>query len=219
MSATNSTPNYELPIFEASDKPTWQGDFNEAMNKIDTAIHDVETDVSGLNGDMTSVEQSIQTLSTNIGGVSTRVGTLERGIENKIILLNNSNLIAPSSVGFRYGENTRDIRYNDYMVQIECSFTVSNLENSTLVDEYARTPLVKIPTNLFNLQVSTISDDNNKQHITDVWAYYGGTNLNHALVYTYYDGTYTNLYITTAQSWGSTFWFFIDCVDLIVNNQ
>lgn len=38
MSATQSTPNYQLPIFEATDKPSWMGDFNGAMTKIDTAI-------------------------------------------------------------------------------------------------------------------------------------------------------------------------------------
>lgn len=38
MSATNSTPNYDLPLFIATDKPSWQGDFNGAMSKIDTAI-------------------------------------------------------------------------------------------------------------------------------------------------------------------------------------
>lgn len=218
MSATNSTPNCQLPIFEATDKPTWQGDFNEAMNKIDTAIGDLDNEVTGVSGDITNIEQSIQTLGNNIAGVSSRVGTLERGIENKIILLNNSNIIAPSSVVFRYDENTRDIRYNDYMVQIECSFTVNNLDSSTLVNEFARTPLIKIPTNLFNLQQSAISDNNNKQHVADVWAFSGGSNLNHSNIFAYYDGNNTNLYIETAQSWGNTFWFFVDCVDLIVNN-
>lgn len=218
MSARNSTPNYELPIFEPNDKPSWQGDFNEAMNKIDTAIGGVNNDVQGISGNVSSIEQSIQTLGNNIGGVSSRVGALERGIENKIILLNNSNIIAPSSVVFRYSENTRDIRYNDYMVQIECSFTVNNLDSSTLVNEFARTPLIKIPTNLFKLQQSTIGDDNNKQHVADVWTFSGGSNLNHSNIFAYYDGNNTNLYIETAQSWGNTFWFFVDCIDLIVNN-
>lgn len=35
MSATNSTQNYNLPQFVGSDKPTWLGDFNGAMNTID----------------------------------------------------------------------------------------------------------------------------------------------------------------------------------------
>ena len=40
MSATNKTENYELPIYEANDKPTYLGDWNGTMNKLDSAIHD-----------------------------------------------------------------------------------------------------------------------------------------------------------------------------------
>lgn len=32
------TPNYDLPIFTATDVPTWMGSWNDTMNKLDTAI-------------------------------------------------------------------------------------------------------------------------------------------------------------------------------------
>lgn len=35
MAHTNLTTNKHLPLFVDDDKPTWLGDFNEAMNKID----------------------------------------------------------------------------------------------------------------------------------------------------------------------------------------
>lgn len=38
--ATNSTPNYNLPLVIDTDKPTWRGDFNQAMSKIDTALEE-----------------------------------------------------------------------------------------------------------------------------------------------------------------------------------
>lgn len=38
--ATNSTPNYQLPLVTDTDKPTWRGDFNQAMSKIDTALEE-----------------------------------------------------------------------------------------------------------------------------------------------------------------------------------
>lgn len=38
MGATNHTINYNLPQFVGSDKPTWLGDFNSAMNAIDTQM-------------------------------------------------------------------------------------------------------------------------------------------------------------------------------------
>lgn len=41
MTATNHTANYNLSQFEATDRPTWQGDYNKDMAKIDTAIHGI----------------------------------------------------------------------------------------------------------------------------------------------------------------------------------
>ena len=46
MGATNHTTNYNLPQFVGSDKPTWLGDVNGAMNLIDAqmkANHDLGT--------------------------------------------------------------------------------------------------------------------------------------------------------------------------------
>ena len=41
MTATNHTSNYNLSQFQATDRPTWQGDYNGDMSKIDTAIHNI----------------------------------------------------------------------------------------------------------------------------------------------------------------------------------
>lgn len=41
MTATNHTANYNLSQFEATDRPTWMGDYNGDMSKIDAAIHDI----------------------------------------------------------------------------------------------------------------------------------------------------------------------------------
>ena len=35
MSHSKTTNNYGLPIFVNNDQPTWLGDFNDAMYKID----------------------------------------------------------------------------------------------------------------------------------------------------------------------------------------
>ena len=71
MSATKETTNYKLPIFEAADQPTWLGDFNGAMNKIDTAIAGVganaSTALSAANNAVNRVEQ----VESTIAGVQT----------------------------------------------------------------------------------------------------------------------------------------------------
>ena len=38
MSASNTTPNYNLPQWTGSDHPTWQGDLNNAFLAIDTQM-------------------------------------------------------------------------------------------------------------------------------------------------------------------------------------
>ncbi len=38
MSATNKTENYELPQFVGGDMPTWLGDYNQSMTKIDAGM-------------------------------------------------------------------------------------------------------------------------------------------------------------------------------------
>ena len=40
MSSTNKTPNYGLPQYIDTDKPTYLGDFNDAMGIIDKGMND-----------------------------------------------------------------------------------------------------------------------------------------------------------------------------------
>lgn len=89
MSATGSTTNYKLPQFEENDIPSWLTDFNEAMAKIDAAIHGVASSsgepsdyqqlkqtVSELNGKMDEVVSILKQLNnavvvgTDVGGIT-----------------------------------------------------------------------------------------------------------------------------------------------------
>ena len=65
MSATNQTSNYDLPLFIGTDKPSWLGDFNGAMNAIDTAIKGRADDISSLETRMTATETVANTASSN----------------------------------------------------------------------------------------------------------------------------------------------------------
>lgn len=65
MSATNQTSNYDLPLFIGTDKPSWLGDFNGAMNAIDTAIKGRADDISSLTTRMTATETVANTASSN----------------------------------------------------------------------------------------------------------------------------------------------------------
>ena len=75
MGATNKTTYYELPQYVQSDKPSYLGDFNGAMNTIDTAIHTNavniginETNIANTNttiGDLTALKTSVKTNVVN----------------------------------------------------------------------------------------------------------------------------------------------------------
>jgi len=80
MSATNSTPNYELPVFLATDKPAWLTDWNGAMQAIDTAIHDAQSTADGAQttagtavADIATINASLATITSNITSLTTTV--------------------------------------------------------------------------------------------------------------------------------------------------
>lgn len=60
MSSTNKTPNYALPQFIPTDKPTWLGDVNAAMLAIDTAMADNHTIAEGANTTAAGAEAKVQ---------------------------------------------------------------------------------------------------------------------------------------------------------------
>lgn len=47
MAATNTTQHYQFPLFVATDKPTWLGDWNSAMTALDSAIYEASQTGSG----------------------------------------------------------------------------------------------------------------------------------------------------------------------------
>lgn len=80
MSATNSTANYNLPVFLATDKPAWLTDWNGAMNAIDTAIHTAQATADGAQttagtatADIATINASLSTITSNISSLTQTV--------------------------------------------------------------------------------------------------------------------------------------------------
>lgn len=96
MSATNSTANYELPVFLATDKPAWLTDWNGAMNTIDTAIHSAQAtadgaqttagtavaDIATINASLTTITGNITSLTTTVNGNTGAINTINSLIGN-----------------------------------------------------------------------------------------------------------------------------------------
>ena len=58
MSSTNTTPNFGLPQYIPTDKPTYLGDFNKAMLDIDTNMKSIENKAQ-------SAESGVETANSN----------------------------------------------------------------------------------------------------------------------------------------------------------
>jgi hypothetical protein len=70
VSATNQTTELHLPLFIDGDKPTWLGDINGAMQKIDARF---VTNASSL----ATANATILALQTAVAELTARVTTLE----------------------------------------------------------------------------------------------------------------------------------------------
>lgn len=78
MSSTNKTPNYNLPQFINTDVPSWLGDFNDAMSKIDTQMKSNDTKATGAstnaenaNSSATQALQTANQANTTANGANT----------------------------------------------------------------------------------------------------------------------------------------------------
>lgn len=70
MSATNQTTELHLPLFTDSDKPSWLGDVNGAMQKIDARFVTNASDLATANA-------TILALQTALADLTARVTALE----------------------------------------------------------------------------------------------------------------------------------------------
>lgn len=69
MTATNKTTNYELSQFVGTDRPTWLGDYNSDMSKIDTQLKQNADDIaSATAGSLTSVHHTADLTGNGTSG-------------------------------------------------------------------------------------------------------------------------------------------------------
>ena len=69
MTATNKTENYELSQFVGTDRPTWLGDYNSDMSKIDAQLKQNADDIaSATAGGLTSVSHTADLTGNGTSG-------------------------------------------------------------------------------------------------------------------------------------------------------
>lgn len=69
MAATNKTANYKLSQFVSTDRPTWLGDYNSDMSKIDKQLKQNADDIaSATAGGLTSVHHTADLTGNGTSG-------------------------------------------------------------------------------------------------------------------------------------------------------
>lgn len=86
MSATQTTTNYQLPIFVGSDIPSWLTDFNGAMNKIDEAIKGASTTGGVSQDDVDELQHNITQLTTKVNNLESTITELKSTLENALVI-------------------------------------------------------------------------------------------------------------------------------------
>lgn len=80
MSSTNKTTNYNLPQFIASDKPTWLGDVNGAMNAIDTALKSIENSVTLLDSNVGTDHDLLTEVKSSVDEINRSLTTINNSV-------------------------------------------------------------------------------------------------------------------------------------------
>ena len=95
---TNATTNYELPQFVGTDKPTWLGDFNEAMSDIDAGMHENASDIASMESDVANAVSTASQASQDVTTLTGTVNTLSGTVSSVQTTANNASQTASSAL-------------------------------------------------------------------------------------------------------------------------
>ena len=98
FSSTNKTTNYELPQFIGTDKPTWLGDFNEAMAGIDAGMHANASDIDTLESSVATASATASQASQDVASLTSTVNTLSTDVSSAVSTANNAQSTATSAL-------------------------------------------------------------------------------------------------------------------------
>lgn len=82
MSATNKTTYLDLPQFIGTDVPSWLGDFNGAMKKIDTGYNNVDIKAGQAASTANSASSKADINTQSITSINAELKTLKNAVQN-----------------------------------------------------------------------------------------------------------------------------------------
>ncbi len=88
MSATNKTTYLDLPQFIGTDVPSWLGDFNGAMEKIDMGYNNVDIKAGQAASTANSASSKADINTQSITSINAELKTLKEAVQNYDNILN-----------------------------------------------------------------------------------------------------------------------------------
>lgn len=82
MSSTNKTSGLQLSQFIATDKPSWLGDYNSDMSKIDVGYTAIKAEAEGASGSATDAKNIANEAKASATNAINRVTTLATNIDS-----------------------------------------------------------------------------------------------------------------------------------------
>lgn len=167
MSATNKTPNFDLPLFIGSDVPSWLGDWNGAMSDIDTDLATIKAAADGAVSTSENVEKQLAPINQSILNIQNSVTNLGQTTTLLSKQFRYSSLI-PTSVLI---PNTNFTMPKDGLLRL----VISGLGHATV--------------NVSGVNVFTVTSAASQTYIHSAWVFKGDV-----ITYTFSSGASANIY-------------------------
>lgn len=121
MSSTNKTPVLDLPQWTGENKPTFLGDFNIAMSKIDTAVGQLQTSVSDAGTTASGALESAQQAASAASSANQSAATAATNATTAVSVANNALTVANNTAELATEINNKIANLT------EVSYTTPNL--------------------------------------------------------------------------------------------
>lgn len=194
MASTNKTRGYKLSQFIGTDKPSWLGDYNGDMLKIDTALTSINATATGAastGASATSQAQSAQKTANSALSKANQNSSDIQELKNDLT----STYLESTKIGNadRFYVN---VYHSNYLTVIKILINWDGKPNNTTVsDDNTLFPFASVSGNIFNQRVGTINGNNVFMGtITIVYTSDGETKNYYTGIYAYYDGANTIFY-------------------------
>ena len=196
MASTGKTTNYDLSQFIGTDKPSWLGDYNGDMLKIDTALGSIKATATTAQSGVASAQSAASAAQQTANAAQQKANANAQDIKEIKGALTNVSGAMTNVNNVSSGQLL--ISYNDFVQVIKGSIGwSSNPSNTYVVDDSTLFPIASYAGNVFKIAASAITDKANKIYFGSYSLNYTTSAGNHTSFlscYIYYDGANTVLY-------------------------